>query len=518
MSPDETHLTPVRPGRSSTLRPWHVHSYRLTDDVSGVLIYGLCLFSPWAFGTTENWSTWVMNIGSYALGVLWLGKLALRRFKGYPAGRWANGSLRRGEGVTAAPCRGVTVALFALTLSILLFTFISALNARATYDPPSFSFIYHEAVWWLPSSLDGASTWFAFWQYLGLAAFFWGLRDWVLGQTEGEQRAAINRFEGERRMDSPFLPARLRGLLWVLCVNGAVLGIEGIVQRLEGSGRLLFLVKPVVNPGAETQFGPWAYRANAAAYFNLLWPVCLGFWWTLQRSVRSRRFGHHLLLVCTAVMAACPIVSTSRGGAVISVGLALAAGLFLGTAHLLFNPPRDWTFVRWAITLILILAFLAGGIALGYRLGWGALAPRMEEFEVGLEQRERMFDVARPMVRDYPWFGTGPGTFGSIFQLYRGGTDAYWPAQLHNDWLETRITFGRVGSVLIGASFVLVMARWFLSGGIHGGRRFVVMLWLAVTGVLVHARWDFPFQIHSLVFLFVLWCVVLFTLSRRTTR
>jgi hypothetical protein len=139
----------------------------------------------------------------------------------------------------------------------------------------------------------------------------------------------------------------------------------------------------------------------------------------------------------------------------------------------------------------------------------------MEEFEVGLELRERMFDVARPMARDYPWYGTGPGTFGWVFQLYRGATDAYWPAQLHNDWLETRITFGRLGCLLLGVALVLVILRWFIPGGIHGGRRFVSLIWLALAGVLAHARWDFPFQIHSIVFLFILWCAVLLTLSRK---
>jgi hypothetical protein len=50
----------------------------------------------------------------------------------------------------------------------------------------------------------------------------------------------------------------------LLAINGALLGVEGIVQRLEGSGKLLFLIQPQVNR-SETQFGPYAYRANAAA-------------------------------------------------------------------------------------------------------------------------------------------------------------------------------------------------------------------------------------------------------------
>ena len=114
----------------------------------------------------------------------------------------------------------------------------------------------------------------------------------------------------------------------------------------------------------------------------------------------------------------------------------------------------------------------------------------MEEFEVGLEQREQMFDVARPIARDYPWFGVRPGHFVGI-QLYRGSSDAYWPAQLHNHWLETRITFGRVAPLLIAAAFGLVLVRWFLPGGIHGGRRLVALTWLALAGALAHARWVF---------------------------
>ena len=75
-----------------------------------------------------------------------------------------------------------------------------------------------------------------------------------------------------------------------------------------------------------------------------------------------------------------------------------------------------------------------------------------------------MYDLARPMAADYPLFGTGPGTFETVFQLYRPRPETYWPAQLHNDWLETRITFGWLGSGLIALAFAgggaaLVRAR-----------------------------------------------------------
>jgi O-antigen ligase len=119
------------------------------------------------------------------------------------------------------------------------------------------------------------------------------------------------------------------------------------------------------------------------------------------------------------------------------------------------------------------------------------------------------------MVRDFPVFGTGPGTFDPLFQMYRISPEEYWPVQLHNDWLETRVTFGWLGSGLIAAAFLIAVGRWFLPGGIHGGRRFTMLLWLALLGCMVHARFDFPFQIYSIVFLFVMLCAILFSVSRR---
>jgi hypothetical protein len=43
----------------------------------------------------------------------------------------------------------------------------------------------------------------------------------------------------------------------------------------------------------------------------------------------------------------------------------------------------------------------------------------------------------------------------------------------------------------------------------------VLLLWVALSGCLVQARFDFPFQIYSIVLLFLLYCALPSTLSRR---
>ena len=81
------------PGAFSSLRAADVQLYRICDDLSGMLIFPMLVFSPWAFGTTQPWSIWTMNMAGYALGILLLVKLFIRGAKGYTALRWENFSI-----------------------------------------------------------------------------------------------------------------------------------------------------------------------------------------------------------------------------------------------------------------------------------------------------------------------------------------------------------------------------------------------------------------------------------------
>ena len=483
-----------------------------------MLIFPMLVFGPWAFGTTEPWSIWTMNIAGYALGVLLLVKVFIRGLKGYNALRWENYSSHSATKTRHRHplARFLTRSLAGLTLAVLAFCLVSALNAFYTYNPVTRLFETHHYLKWLPHSLDGHRTWGTFWTYLALAGSFWAVRDWLLGMTLAEERAI--RSGNDSAKPSGQLTGRLRQLLWLLCLNGALLGMESIVQRASGSSKLLFLVQPLVNPEGVTQFGPYAYRGNAADYFNLLWPLCLGFWWTLQRAGGTRFRSHQLLLFCAVIMAACPIISASRGGALVSAGILTVALIYLAAAGSLKSEVRSQrsSFVIRHSSFILLGVFVVLVLGLGWYFGWDSLEPRMEQIGEGFQNRQEMFDAAKPMAADYPLFGTGPGTFGTVFQLYLISSSTYWPEQLHNDWLETRITFGWLGTALLLAALACVFLRWFAPGGIRGGRRFVVLIWLSLAGCLIEALFDFPFQIHSVLFLFLVVCAVLFSMGRRS--
>ena len=145
------------------------------------------------------------------------------------------------------------------------------------------------------------------------------MRDWLL--TLSPKESARVELEGSPSQGGSRLPVRLRRLFWVLTANGTLLAIQGLMQRAEGGNKLLWLVLPHYNPNThDDEFGPYAYRANAAQYFNLLWPAVLGFWWAYISSPRRRRVAESaaprnrvaVLLPCALIMAICPIVSSSR--------------------------------------------------------------------------------------------------------------------------------------------------------------------------------------------------------------
>ena len=465
----------------------------LADLATEALIYFLVLFTPWAFGTTEPWSISVLNTSGYLLGALlllkWLARRALALL----------GFAKDAHSISTA-----TVLLGWTTVFILAYCAISAANARATYDANQFKLEYHSCISWLPHSYEKTSSWIAFWHYLALALIFWAVRGWLLNETPGEP--------------VPAAPKRVQRLLWILSLNGAALSLECLLQRMDGTNKLLWLVEPQINKDSTSQFGPYAYRANAAEYLNLLWPASLGLWWSLRRL--SVRVGHFasvarpradgLLLCCAVLMAAGAIASLSRGGVLIAVGQMGAVSAVL------------WIATR-ARQRGLIAALAAGFIGLGglaAYFDWEKLRGRFDSNPTNpLSGRTEIYEHALRMARDFGFLGSGPHTFGPLYGFYFSSPDQYWVAQVHNDWLETWITFGALGMAFI--LFALSLVFWrsvFARDGFETRWSFVALIWTGLLGCLIHAMFDFPLQVPSILFLFLLLCAITSVLKVRHGR
>ncbi len=253
-------------------------AYQIIDIVSGVLIIAMATVAPWLFGGVEDWAIWTLNATGYTLGLLLVVKWLYRLFTRFSPPRFIN------EKKTGA---WIIIGTAILTVIALAYCLVSALNARATFNLSERSFDYHDYNPSWPFTYDNIRSWHVFWIYLALACFFWSLRDWLLGKSKREYRSSRSSLQEPQKPShsTSGVSDRLKLLLWFLCINSGLLAFEAILQRLSGTTRLLWLRESYWH-SADSCFGPFSYRTNAIQYLNLVWPVTLGFWWTLTQSHR----------------------------------------------------------------------------------------------------------------------------------------------------------------------------------------------------------------------------------------
>ena len=126
--------------------------------------------------------------------------------------------------------------------------------------------------------------------------------------------------------------------------------------------------------------------------------------------------------------------------------------------------------------------------------------------------RKLIYEDSARMAQDFALFGSGAQTFAPLYYFYRN-KDPQWNAYAHDDYLETRITFGTVGFVIILMIFLGLWLVPFFGNGIPAPPEFFLLIGLAMLGILTHAKFDLPFQIYSLHSQFVLLCAVLTSLK-----
>ncbi|MDA7682344.1 O-antigen ligase family protein [bacterium] len=353
--------------------------YRWADIGTEALIYFTILWGPWAFGTVHDWAITTMNLANYGIGLLLLTKWITRWKTGYQPARWTSQSESDGEsGHPKRDWRTKTVGF--LTVYMLGYILVSILNARSTYNWDFNFFEYEETyIKWLPHTYDKNATIQSFCNFLGLACCFWGVRDWLLGKTRTERMESTSEEDDSQHMSQeeisvPSIPIRLKRLLWLLCISGGLLALVGIIQRLDGTPKLLWILERE-RFGSPTQgFGPFGYRGNGASYLNMILPLSVGFlMWMIQyaKSVRMKTGrksseSHFTLIPAICMMVAAPFVSLSRGGFVV-----LGFMSIMGIIWVILKPNLLKGRQKAGIGILLL-----AGIGLSYYIGWEPLLKR----------------------------------------------------------------------------------------------------------------------------------------------
>ena len=165
------------------------------------------------------------------------------------------------------------------------------------------------------------------------------------------------------------------------------------------------------------------------------------------------------------------------------------------------------------VAAILFLITLAGG----WFLGGEELQRRfLTVFEDKMSNRLAIYEVAHRMADEAGFWGLGAESYTGLNGLYRTRPEDNWEGFVHDDWLETLINLGWAGVGLVIALLVMLPAHWSTGRGIQAPREFTGLLTLSLLGILAHAKFDLPFQITSLVVMFLLLCAMGLTSAPRS--
>lgn len=303
-------------------------------------------------------------------------------------------------------------------------------------------------------------------------------------------------------------PVWLLRLWYALAIAGGSIATLGLLQKATGA-RMIFW-RPADQWASKTFFGPYFYHANAGAFLNLVLPVIAGLlFWTVVRSSRPfarTAWATTLLIVVIAILS-----NTSRMAQAVGllIVMALVAAIIRPAAKIIAGMEK-----RTLIVGIFIVALTALAIAQASHLD--KPLDRWQQFTKQLpgDARWRANRAAFSALGEAALFGFGPGSFQAVFPHYqqasKGRLQGTWRF-LHDDYLQTLMEWGWIGSVLIATLFfggigIAIRSYRRAEGWSTRQRILLPCVVLALAGVLLHAAVDFPLQILSIQ-LFVATCL-----------
>jgi len=202
--------------------------------------------------------------------------------------------------------------------------------------------------------------------------------------------------------------------------------------------------------------------------------------WIMSGKMRLRAY----LLLMTAAL----ILTRSRMG-----NTAFFASLLLaGVVALLLMRRKSRGMVVLLAGLVVIDIFLVGSA-----IGIDHVVERLEKTSFTHESRDEVMRDTISYWRDFPLTGSGLGTFGVTFPLYKGADILLTYQRAHNDYLQFAAETGGIGLVLIGGfvslslgAALLTLRRRRLSWAL--GAAFG--LFMSTVALLIHSTVEFNLQ------------------------
>jgi O-antigen ligase len=287
--------------------------------------------------------------------------------------------------------------------------------------------------------------------------------------------------------------ARVRLFFILLSAAGMLVAVFALVQKFTGNGRI-YWVKSLQYEFA--YFGPYVNKNHYAGLMEMLFPLPLFLAFSL-RDLEKRVF----LAFMSVLMAASIFLSNSRGGM-----LACIVQVLLITVLIAASGREDERSHRWVwaagllIAVIVIVGWLGGGSAVERLL---TLREPMADDTSG--NRLTILRDCLPIIRQHFWFGTGLGTFPTIYPSYRSFYSEAFVNAGHNDYLQLIVETGLLGALAFGWFFFVYIrscVRLLRGWQFSPFATLQIAACVSCLGLLIHSVVDFNLHIPANAALF----------------
>ena len=293
---------------------------------------------------------------------------------------------------------------------------------------------------------------------------------------------------------------RIIGLAFIILLVGSGESLFGLFQYLKGATTVLGYDTPNIGTVNATYFN----HNHFAGFLILVIPIALGL--LFGTANLEKKF---FVLILLALLGATLVLTLSRGGL---LSFLLSSGFF--TVCLSIKHGQHAGSWRKYVAVVIVLILCVGAYAAW--IGFSPIAHRslFETFfpnRMTIEQeiRFQLWRHALPLVKEFPLFGSGLGTFHDVFLRYRPETlsPERQAFHVHNDYLELLIEMG-IPALLLAFWTIGRVYRHVLKGYFQMREPLLASLALggltSCTALWIHSFFDFNFQIPANALLFVI--------------
>ncbi|MFT5451493.1 MAG: putative inorganic carbon (HCO3(-)) transporter [Enterobacterales bacterium] len=306
---------------------------------------------------------------------------------------------------------------------------------------------------------------------------------------------------------------RLQQLVFIMIIAGLIQALYGMYLVLTKTDHLLFENSRWV--GITT--GSFMYRNHLANFLMLTLSLGIGIMVANLSSSRKQNFKRLMLNLINTVFSIKALVRVSLVVMVIALVMsrsrmgntAFFASMTICSLFALFFMKRKTSSLIWLFgSLLVIDIFIVSSW-----FGLEKVQERLETTSLEQETRDEVVMYGVELVKQYPFTGTGAGSFYSSFQSVQGpGISAFYDFA-HNDYLQFAIEYGIPATLLLG--FMVLWSFWHAQIALRSRRRslmkgvgFAAMM--AIIGQLIHISVDFTLQppanaVYFIVILAMAW-------------